>query len=79
VVTNRFLTGTLGRHSREEAKALIESLGGVVSASVGKKTQYVVAGESPGSKLDKAMSLGIAILDEAAFEKLIKETDGNRL
>ncbi len=73
------LTGTLAALRREEAKALIEARGGTVSASVSKKTHYVVAGEDPGSKLEKAIALGIAVLDEKAFESLIKEADGNRL
>jgi DNA ligase (NAD+) len=73
------LTGTLAAYSREEAKALIEAYGGTVSASVSKKTHYVVAGEDPGSKLDKAISLGIAILNEHKFQSLIKEANGKRL
>ncbi|HEV2224985.1 MAG TPA: NAD-dependent DNA ligase LigA [Candidatus Acidoferrales bacterium] len=64
-------TGTLERHSREEAGAMVVSHGGKVVSSVSKKTDYVVAGADPGSKLAKAQSLGVAILDEAAFEKLI--------
>jgi DNA ligase (NAD+) len=71
------LTGTLGRLSREEAKRLIEQYGGTVASSVSKKTHYVVAGESPGSKLEKAMSLGIAILDEKSFESLLEECNAN--
>ncbi|HVA71768.1 MAG TPA: NAD-dependent DNA ligase LigA [Candidatus Limnocylindrales bacterium] len=63
-------TGTLERHSREEAGALVVSHGGKVISSVSKKTDYVVAGADPGSKLAKAESLGVPILDEAAFEKL---------
>jgi DNA ligase (NAD+) len=65
------LTGTLPNLTREEASALIEEAGGKVSSSVSKKTDYVVAGEAAGSKLDKAESLGIAILDEAALRKLV--------
>ena len=64
-------TGTLERHSREEAGALVVSHGGKVVSSVSKKTDYVVAGVDPGSKLAKAESLGVPVLDEAAFEKLI--------
>ena len=64
------LTGTLPTLKREEAAAKIESLGGRVSSSVSKKTDYVVAGEEAGSKLEKAQKLGVKILDEAEFLKL---------
>ncbi len=64
-------TGTLERHSREDAGALVVSHGGKVVSSVSKKTDYVVVGADPGSKHEKAKSLGVPILDEAAFEKLI--------
>ncbi|MGB6483633.1 MAG: NAD-dependent DNA ligase LigA [Candidatus Acidiferrales bacterium] len=66
-------TGTLERHSREEAGQLVASHGGKVISSVSKKTDYVVAGAEPGSKLAKAQSLGVTILDEAAFEKLLAQ------
>jgi len=65
------LTGTLPNLKREEAAAKIEAAGGKVSGSVSKKTNYVVAGEDAGSKLDKAQKLGVKILDEAAFLKLL--------
>ena len=64
------LTGTLPTLTREEAKAKIESLGGKVTGSVSKKTDFVLAGEEAGSKLDKAQQLGVKILDEAAFLKM---------
>ncbi|HEV7474405.1 MAG TPA: NAD-dependent DNA ligase LigA, partial [Pyrinomonadaceae bacterium] len=65
------LTGTLGEYTRDEARAAIESRGGRVTSSVSKKTDYVVAGEEAGSKLDKATELGVAVIDEAAFKKLL--------
>jgi DNA ligase (NAD+) len=65
------LTGTLPNLSREDAKARIEAAGGRVSASVSKKTNYVVAGEDAGSKLDKARELGVNVIDEAALEELL--------
>jgi DNA ligase (NAD+) len=64
------LTGTLPTLKREEAAARIEALGGKVSGSVSKKTDYVVAGEEAGSKLAKAQELGVPILNEAQFLKL---------
>ncbi len=65
------LTGTLPTLTREAAKEMIESAGGRVSGSVSKKTSYVVAGEEAGSKLDKAQSLGVTILDEAGLRALL--------
>ena len=59
------ITGTLPTMKRDEAKALIESKGGKVAGSVSKKTTYLLAGESAGSKLTKAESLGVKILSEA--------------
>jgi len=64
------LTGTLARHSRDEAKKMIEDAGGRVSGSVSKKTDYVVAGEDAGSKLDKARELGVAVIGEEEMESL---------
>ncbi|HEU4487702.1 MAG TPA: helix-hairpin-helix domain-containing protein, partial [Actinomycetota bacterium] len=65
------LTGSLEAFSRQEAQAAIEALGGKVTSSVSKKTDYVVAGEAPGTKLQRAEALGTAILDEKAFEELL--------
>ncbi len=65
------LTGALERWSRDQAKALIESLGGKVIGSVSKKTGYVVVGAEPGSKLEKAKALGVETLDEKQFARLL--------
>ena len=67
------LTGTLPTLTREAAKEMIESAGGRVSGTVSKKTNYVVAGEEAGSKLDKAQSLGVPILDEPGLRALLTE------
>ena len=69
------LTGTLPSLSRNQAASMIEKMGGKVSSSVSKKTDYVVAGSDPGSKYAKAQSLNIAIIDEA---ELIKMTESNK-
>lgn len=66
------LTGTLINYSRNEAKAIIEKLGGNVSSSVSNNTDYVLAGESPGSKYDKALTLGVKIINEEEFIEMIK-------
>jgi len=66
------LTGTLPTLGRDEAKALIEAAGGKVAGSVSGKTDYVVAGEAAGSKLDKAQALGVAIIDEAGLRALLE-------
>ncbi len=65
-------TGGLARLSREEAKALVTTRGGKVSSSVSAQTDYLVVGEDPGSKYAKALELGVTILDETAFEKLVR-------
>ncbi len=66
------LTGTMTTLTRDEAKNKIKALGGSVSESVSKNTAFVVAGENPGSKLAKAQSLGIVILNEAEFKKMLQ-------
>ena len=66
------LTGTLPTYKRSDAGAIIESFGGKVSSSVSKKTDFVLAGEEAGSKLDKAAALGVTVIDEAAFIEMIK-------
>lgn len=70
------LTGTLTRMKREEAAALIEGEGGKVSGSVSKKTDFVVAGEAAGSKLTKATELGVPVLTEEEFFRLLPTSDG---
>ena len=67
------LTGTLPTRSREEAKAMFLAQGAKVAGSVSKKTDYVVAGEAAGSKLEKAQALGVQVIDEAAMKKLLGE------
>ncbi|HLW54818.1 MAG TPA: NAD-dependent DNA ligase LigA [Candidatus Angelobacter sp.] len=64
------ITGTLANYSRDAAKKLIEDAGGKVTGSVSKKTDYVVAGEDPGSKLDKARGLGVKVVGEKELEEL---------
>jgi DNA ligase (NAD+) len=66
------LTGKLENYSRDEAARLIEERGGRVSSSVSKKTDYVIAGEDAGSKLTKAESLGVDVVDEAGFDLMLK-------
>lgn len=65
------LTGTLDSYSRKEAKEIIEGLGGKVTGSVSKKTTYVLAGDNPGSKLDKANKLGVKVITEEEFNELV--------
>jgi DNA ligase (NAD+) len=65
------ITGSLEAMSREEAKERIRALGGDPSESVSKKTDYLVAGSEPGSKFDKAQKLGVNIIEEKEFLKLI--------
>ena len=68
------LTGTLASMTRSEAKTKLQALGGKVTGSVSKNTDYVIAGTDPGSKVRKAEALGVEILDEAAFSALIRES-----
>jgi DNA ligase (NAD+) len=65
------LTGTLAKYTRDQAKKMIEDAGGRVSGSVSKKTDYVVAGNDAGSKLDKAKELGVSVIEEKEMEKLV--------
>lgn len=74
--TTFVFTGELKRASRSEAQELVKSMGGKATSSVSGKTGYVVAGESPGSKLDKAVSLGIPVLDEDGFYEMVDSLAG---
>ena len=65
------MTGTLTEHTRQEATQMIEANGGIVTSSVSKKTNYLIAGENAGSKLEKAKTLGLEILTEEDFKKII--------
>ena len=69
------LTGTLPTYTRGEASGIIESFGGKTSSSVSKKTTYVLAGEEAGSKLEKARSLGVTVIDEERFREMIKNPE----
>jgi len=77
ILDNRFLgmifvlTGTLPTYTRQEAQEIIENFGGKTSSSVSKKTTYVLAGEEAGSKLDKAITLGVKVIDEEEFRNMI--------
>jgi DNA ligase (NAD+) len=66
------VTGTLSKYTRDEIHELIEQHGGRAASSVSKKTHYVVAGSEAGSKLDKARQLGVKVIDETEFEKLLR-------
>jgi DNA ligase (NAD+) len=68
------VTGTLEKHGRDEIEGLIKKLGGKATGSVSKKTDFVIAGDKPGSKLEKARQLGVAVLTEADFEKMLNLT-----
>ena len=69
------LTGTLPTLGRDQAKDLLEAAGAKVTGSVSKKTDYLVAGAEAGSKLDKALSLGVPVLDEAGMLSLLAQTE----
>ena len=71
------LTGTLSKYTRSEASELIMAQGGTCSSSVSKNTSYVLAGESAGSKLTKAQNLGVTILSEDDFEKMLREASSS--
>ena len=73
------LTGTLPSLSREEASEMIRTAGGSVTSSVSKNTNFVLAGESAGSKLDKARALGVTVIDEAEFKKMVGDTSGTKI
>ena len=70
---NVVITGTLAEFSRDDAAEAVRQAGGKVTSSVSKKTSFVVAGENAGSKYDKAVELGVPILDEAAFRVLLDQ------
>lgn len=67
------ITGTLGNYTRNEMKGLVAKLGGKVTNSVSKNTDYVIVGDSPGSKYDKAIKLGVEIIDEKRLMEIIKD------
>ncbi len=67
------ITGSLAEHSRDAATEAVQGRGGKVTGSVSKKTDFVIAGENPGSKYDKAMQLGVPVLDDVGFEVLLTE------
>jgi DNA ligase (NAD+) len=67
------LTGKMEGYTRDEARALIEARGGRVNSSVSKKTDFVIAGDDAGSKLDKATALGIDVIDEVGFKRMLEE------
>jgi len=72
------LTGSLPSLTREEATELIEGHGGKVASSVSKKTDFVVAGEEAGSKLERAQALGVKIIDEAGLKALLSGSTSTR-
>ena len=70
------LTGTLEKYTRGEASEIIEKFGGKTSNTVSKKTDYVLAGEEAGSKLTKAQTLGVKVITEGEFEKMLNGVIG---
>jgi len=71
------LTGILAKYKRHQVFEIIKRLGGSISESVGKKTSFLLAGTSPGSKYNKAKKLGITILTEQEFLEMVKENNDN--
>jgi DNA ligase (NAD+) len=67
------VTGTLGSLSRQQAEQAIRQAGAKAASSVSKKTDYVLAGQNPGSKLDKAKELGVEVINEEQFMEMIKD------
>jgi DNA ligase (NAD+) len=74
--TTVVVTGTLAGFSRDAATAAVQQRGGKISGSVSKKTSFVVVGELPGSKYDKAVQLGVPVLDEDGFRTLLADGPG---
>ena len=72
------LTGTLSEMGRRQAKELIQALGGRVTSSLSKKTDFLIAGDNPGSKLDRARQLGVEIVSENEFLDLIRPIDSRQ-
>ena len=69
------VTGTLSDMNRSEAKSILTAMGAEVSSTVSSKTDILIAGQSPGSKLRKAIELGVEVLDERAFRDLIRQAE----
>ena len=68
-------SGTLANYTRDQAAALVQSLGAKVSSAVSGKTSYLVVGENPGSKLQRARELGVTVLSESDFRELVGEAE----
>jgi DNA ligase (NAD+) len=74
--TTWVVTGTLAKYSRDEIHQKIAALGGKAASSISKATDYLVAGEKAGSKLEKASQLGVSVLSEQEFERMLQEATG---